>query len=220
LPIAFFDLDKTVISVNSANLWVWDEFRAGRLSYADAAMAGVWLCRYAFGAVSLSGPMREAVAALAGIAEDVFDARVNTFYRRRVAHKVRPGALAALARHRQDGHRCVLLTAASSYLAMRFCRDLELVDYLCSRFEVGDDGKFTGRAVEPMCFGSGKVEIATSYAISHGASLADCVFYSDSYSDMPMLDAVGNSIAVNPDRALRREASRRGWPCVDWGTHL
>ena len=65
-----------------------------------------------------------------------------------------------------------------------------------------------------------KLGYAEAYARARGVSLADCWFYTDSYSDLPVLERIGHPVVVNPDPRLRREAERRGWPVEFWGEAL
>jgi phosphoserine phosphatase len=80
---------------------------------------------------------------------------------------------------------------------------------------VGEDGCFTGE-VEYYAYGPTKAEAVRELARSEGYDLGRCYAYSDSVTDVPMLEAVGNPHAVNPDRALRRVAVARGWPVLDF----
>jgi phosphoserine phosphatase len=68
----------------------------------------------------------------------------------------------------------------------------------------------------PFCYGPGKVQRAERWAAEHGVELEQSYFYTDSLSDLPMLERVGQPRIVNPDPRLRREANRRGWPILDW----
>ncbi|HEY1099304.1 MAG TPA: haloacid dehalogenase-like hydrolase, partial [Myxococcota bacterium] len=92
---------------------------------------------------------------------------------------------------------------------------LQIDGFLANRF-VAVDGVFTGEAYRPLCFGPGKVEHAAVVADKVGVALADCAFYTDSASDLPMLEAVGEPVAVDPDPWLRRIAQRRGWRIERW----
>lgn len=214
--IAFFDLDKTLIPGNSATAWIRYELAAGRVSRLRAVQGLGWILRYSLGAVSIEEQMRSAVARVAGQREAKMIERVADFYQQSVRDTFRPGARATVEHHRARGDRLVLLTSSSNYLSSHVARDLDLDDYLCNRLEVGADGRYTGRPVEPLCFKDGKVTLAKRLAETHGARLADAWFYSDSISDQPMLEAVGNPVAVHPDPRLRRLARKRGWPIVDW----
>ena len=157
-------------------------------------------------------------ATLEGTPEAELAARTEAFYHREVASRVRAGAPAALAAHRARGEPCVLLTTSSTYLSRLVQADLGFDDSLCNRFEVRPDGRFTGAPQEPLCYGAGKVQVAAAWAAARGIRLADCAFYTDSFSDVPMLEAVGRPVAVHPDPRLARLARRRGWPTEDWGT--
>ena len=217
MPVAFFDLDRTLISRNSATLWVRAELRGGFISRRTALRALAWVVRYQLGAADMEVPLRAAVSLVTGMREADIEARTRSFYARDVAHLYRPGGLEAIARHRARGDRLVLLTTSSSYLAAAVADHLRLDGFVCNRMEVDDDGRYTGRPIEPLCFGPGKVELARAYLRGLGAELSSCAFYSDSFSDVPMLDVVGEPAAINPDLRLRRLARRRGWPVLDWG---
>jgi HAD superfamily hydrolase (TIGR01490 family) len=141
--------------------------------------------------------------------------RTLQFYLGEVRSQMRPGARRALEEHRGEGHRLVLLTSSSQYLSEAVSEELRLDGFLCNSFEV-EGGFFTGRAVRPLCFGRGKVDHATRFAKEHGVPLEQCAFYTDSFSDLPMLEAVGEPVVVHPDPRLRRAAKKRGWRIVDW----
>lgn len=217
MPIAFFDLDRTILEKNSGTLWVRSELRDGFISWGQALHASTWIVRYHLGyAADMAEPLRGAIRLLAGTREEDLAERTRRFYEREVRHLVRPGALEVLQQHRDAGHRLVLLTSASVYLSRCVAPDLGIADVLAMRFAV-EGGVFTGEAVEPLCYGAGKAALARELAGTLGEDLADCAFYSDSAVDLPMLEAVGAPVAVNPDQKLARTARKRGWKVVDWG---
>jgi HAD superfamily hydrolase (TIGR01490 family) len=217
MAVAFFDLDRTIISRNSATLWIKFELAEGRITWRQALRAATWVLRYSLGAVDLSEPIRSTVASFRGHRETEVAARTARFHALAVRPLYRPGARAALARHREAGDACVLLTSSSIYVAAAVCDDLGLDGYVCNRFEVDAEGCYTGRPYEPLCFGEGKVVLAERYAAERGVDLRACTFYTDSHSDLPMLEAVGSPVVIDPDPRLRRHARRRGWPVEDWG---
>jgi phosphoserine phosphatase len=124
-------------------------------------------------------------------------------------------ALARVAEHRARGERVALLTGATQYIAEPVARATEIADVICSRLEVVD-GRFTGKMIPPLCFGVGKVAAAEAWARREGVELAATTFYTDSYTDLPMLARVGRPVAVNPDPRLARAARLRGWEILDW----
>ncbi|PTL77397.1 HAD family phosphatase [Vitiosangium sp. GDMCC 1.1324] len=217
MAIAFFDLDKTLLAVNSGSLWVRRELALGHITRMQALRASMWLARYHLGFVAMQDAVREAIRHLQGTGEQHMRERTVRFYAEMVRSQFRPGALRAVEEHRSAGDRLVLLTSSSGYMSELVTRDLSLDAALCNRFEVDASGLHTGRPLGEVCFGEGKRFYAQAYAAEAGVPLSECAFYTDSYSDLPVLEVVGRPVAVHPDRRLRREALRRGWSVVDWG---
>jgi phosphoserine phosphatase len=90
-----------------------------------------------------------------------------------------------------------------------------LDDVLFQGYEVRD-GRLTGAPLLPICYGPGKVEVAQAWARRIGVDVAESTFYTDSFTDLPMLERVRHPFAVHPDPRLRRAARARGWPILDW----
>jgi putative phosphoserine phosphatase/1-acylglycerol-3-phosphate O-acyltransferase len=86
---------------------------------------------------------------------------------------------------------------------------------LCTRYEV-KDGRFTGDFIEPLCYGEGKVIHAERFAREHNIDVDASYFYTDSCTDLPMLERVSYPRVVNPDVRLRWVAKRKGWPILNW----
>lgn len=215
--IAFFDVDKTLLARNTAAMWVRRERRLGNLSLPQALRGAFWAALYELGLVHADDLIRDAARTLKGRRERDIIERTMEFWHAEVSGLIRPGARAAVARHRAQGDRCYLLTSTSCYLSEPVTEVLALDGYLANRFVV-QDGVFTGEMVDPICFGAGKRLHAQACAEQAGVPLQQCSFYTDSLSDLPALVVVGHPVAVNPDPRLRREAQRRGWPIEDWGT--
>lgn len=217
MRLAFFDLDKTILSVNSGSLWVRREVALGYLSKRHALKAMTWLARYHLGFASAQAVVAEAVAHIQGTSAAELKARTERFFYEEVRHTYRPGALEAIKRHRAEGRKLAMLTSSSNYLARLVADELGFDAVLCNHLEVSPDGSHTGKVVGGVCFGAGKLPHALAEATRCGAQLRDATFYTDSYSDLAVLEAVSEPVAVNPDPRLRRHALKRGWQVVDWG---
>jgi HAD superfamily hydrolase (TIGR01490 family) len=214
--IAFFDVDKTLLAVNSATLWVRRELRNGNITRLQALRASFWVGLYGLGLIHADDVIRAAVQTLKGKRErDVLD-RTLEFWDDEVKHTIRPGAREAVRRHKERGELTFLLTSSSNYLSAPIADLLQVDGFLANRFVV-EDGVFTGEAHEPVCYGKGKVAHAAGVAQKLNCTLEESTFYTDSLSDLPMLEAVGHPVVVDPDVRLRRLARRRGWPVEDWG---
>jgi HAD superfamily hydrolase (TIGR01490 family) len=215
--VALFDLDRTLLDCNSGRLWVAAEWREGRISTRDLAWAGYWLARYSLGLDDgLEQVFDTAVASLQGISEDELDSRVRLWFEREVRHRLRPGGLRALEHHRERGDRLVLATSGTLYAARAAQEAYQLDDIVCTRFEVRD-GVFTGR-VSDLAVGAAKADRVREWATEEGVELSSCSFYTDSATDLALLEEVGQPRVVHPDRTLARTARQRGWPILDWGT--
>jgi HAD superfamily hydrolase (TIGR01490 family) len=215
--IAFFDVDKTLLSVNSATLWLNRELRLGHLSRTQVLRAGFWVALYGLGFAKMEDVLARAVKSLHGKSEREVVLRTLAFWQEEVRATIRPGARAAVAAHKASGDLVFLLTSSSNYLSAPISDELSLDGFLANRFVV-QDGAFTGSFYEPLCFGHGKVAHARVAAEKLNVRLEECAFYTDSFSDLPMMEAVGRPVAVHPDPRLRRAAHKRGWPIVDWGS--
>jgi len=213
--IAFFDVDKTVLSVNSAALWVKREFHAGNVTRGQALRAALWLSLYHLGFARLDDVIVTAVRGLRGLKErDVID-RTMAFFRSDIVHYIQPAAREAMAAHKAKGDLVFLLTSSTNYLCAPLGDELLIDGFLANRFAV-EQGVFTGEPEWPLCCGPGKVAHARVVADKLGVSLLECAFYTDSASDLPMLEAVGHPVVVDPDPRLRRIARKRGWPIQRW----
>ncbi len=215
MPIAFFDLDRTVLSVNSGEAWVRRQVREGRLSRWTGVRAVWWIGLYHLGLASLESVLEEAVATVEGEDEAELIARNLLFFEEEVRHTVRAGAHLALQGHRDAGEPRVLLSTSSSLLCDRVAEELGLDGVVCTRLGVAE-GRLTGRAEGPICFGPAKVVLAERWLAERGERLEEATFYTDSMSDLPVLERVARPVVVHPDPRLRRVAAARGWPIQEW----
>ncbi len=214
--VALFDLDRTLLDVNSGRLWVQAEWRAGRLRIRDAAWAAWWLSRYSLGfGEGLEQVFEVAVRSVANSPESLLEARVVDWFEREVRHHLRPGGRDALRAHRDAGDRLVLATSGTQYAARAAARAYGIDEVVCTEIEAVD-GVLTGR-IATLAVGDAKATACECWAAGQGVDLSQAVFYTDSATDIALMERVAEPVAVNPDRALRREALRRGWPIVDWG---
>jgi len=213
---AFFDFDRTLVGVNSGTLWVKSEQRAGRISRWQLLMASMFFLRYHLSLIDMKQAMTRAISTVRGEPEEVLAQRTLDWYRDEVRQYLLPAALEAVEEHRQLGHPLILLTTSSPYLSRAVVDDLGLDDAGSTVFEVDEDGLFTGEVVEPVCYGVGKIENALRIASRHGIDVDASYFYTDSYTDLPMLKKVLHPRVVNPDPRLRRYARKQGWRILEW----
>jgi fatty acyl-CoA reductase len=128
-------------------------------------------------------------------------------------NRIYPGALARLREHKAAGHRVVLLSGAVDFL-LEPMQDLA-DDVLCARL-TEEDGSYTGELSGAPVAGEARARMLASFARRRNLDLSRSYAYADSISDLPMLEAVGNPVAVNPDRRLSAAAGKRGWKVEVW----
>ncbi|MCD6497553.1 MAG: HAD family hydrolase [Deltaproteobacteria bacterium] len=212
---AFFDLDGTLLDGNSGWLWMTSEWRQRRITAKQMFDGTVYVIAYKLGMLDMEQAMAKALETIRGNREESLRTRTHAWFHEQVAHRFSPPGLDAVEWHRAQGHKLVLLTSASLYESEAVASLLKLDHYLCTRYEL-KDGRFTGHYVLPQCFGAGKVVWARAYAQKNDIDLAQSYFYSDSITDLPMLETVGHPMVVNPDLRLRLLGHRRHWPIHSW----
>jgi HAD superfamily hydrolase (TIGR01490 family) len=212
---AFFDLDRTLISGSSAYTLATQARRAGLIPTSEFVRdASSALAFKLFGADDdTTDAVRERILkAVTGMRQSDLQA-LNIEVLPRLMAKLRPEARRLIDRHRHAGRDTYIVSAAPQEIVEPLAYSLGMTSGLGTR-SVVVDGVYTGELAGPFCYGEGKVEAMRELASWHGYDLAQCYAYSDSASDLPMLEAVGHPVAVNPDGRLERHARRNGWPIV------
>jgi HAD superfamily hydrolase (TIGR01490 family) len=212
---AFFDMDKTLLSSSSAVLLVRYMRQRGELARQDVMRFLAAMLRYKMGRLDMIETTRALVRELAGESEAERIAHTRQWFQEQLIDYVTEEGRRWVGGHRRLGHRVALITASPSYTADQLAEHLGMAseDVMATRFEV-EHGLFTGRMLEPMIYGQGKLDAARVYADQHGVDLRHSYFYTDSVADLPLLEMVGYPVAVNPDGPLRKLARNRGWSIV------
>ncbi len=212
---AFFDVDHTLLAVNSGASWLRHAWRTGRVRPLRALQAIVWLVRYRLALLDLEAMTALAASDYRGDSVSALEGEARAWFDRDIVAHVCVEGRARIAEHRASGHLVALLTSGTRFSATPLAELLGVEHVLCTELEE-EDGRLTGRHVPPACAGPGKVVHAERFAAARGVDLAQSYFYTDSFSDLPMLERVGFPRVVNPDPRLRRRARVRGWEVETW----
>ncbi len=213
-PVAFFDIDGTLLGVRSGPLyarWLWREGRVGR---ADLARMALWHALYRVGLLDPEEAVGRIGRILAGRSVEEVRTSCDLWYEKMVRHHLVPGMVRLIEAHRGAGHALAILSSTTRFLAEPLGREVGIEHLLVTGVEIVD-GHLTGQPLRPLCYGDGKIHWAEAFARGCGAALETCWFYTDSITDAPVLERVGHPRVVNPDFLLRRRARQRGWPIVD-----
>jgi len=212
---AFFDVDRTLVACNTGRLFLKDLRRRGEISFMRALQAMGWMLKYHLSLIDLDAVAAIMAEQMRGWSEPEFAERCKRWVEDEILPLLLPSALRQIEHHRREGHLLAILSSSVSYVTKPIADTLGLDEVLSTRFEVAD-GAFTGKLIGPACFGKGKVHWAEEMVARRSIDLQSSFFYTDSYSDLPMLERVGHGVVVNPDPRLKRAAKRRGWPVENW----
>jgi HAD superfamily hydrolase (TIGR01490 family) len=207
---AFFDIDGTLIARNSAALYMRHLRETGQARRRDLARTFYYVGRYKLGLLDVERAIAVSMGWIRGRDETAVRVDCEEWYATTIRPYVFPAMTATVEAHRRAGHVPVLLTSATRYLAGPLAADLGIEHMLVTQLVV-HDGRFTGEAVRPVCYGDGKTYWAERLAATQDRPRAE-LLHTDSITDLPVLERVGEPRIVNPDPRLGRLAARRGWP--------
>jgi HAD superfamily hydrolase (TIGR01490 family) len=216
-PLAFYDLDGTLVASNVVTQYAWFARRQPRRLRAVRKTAKLILSipiLFALDLYSRALFNRVFYREYRGLSEDWLRGAAPVMDREVLQPATFPGAASLIESDRREGYLPVLVTGSLDFALAPLIERLGFHDAVCNCLAF-NGGIATGGLVPPVLAGLAKVDALRALAEKHGVELADCKAYSDSLSDLPMLEAVGHPVAANPDRRLHRIARERGWPIVD-----
>ncbi|MGW4700856.1 HAD family hydrolase [Streptomyces sp. NPDC004285] len=213
---AFFDLDKTVIAKSSTLTFSKSFYRGGLIS-RRAALRTAYI-QFVFLAGGADHDQMERMREyLSALCKGWNVAQVKELVAETLHDLIDPiiydEAASLIEGHHAAGRDVVIVSTSGAEVVEPIGEMLGADRVVATRMVVGEDGCFTGE-VEYYAYGPTKAEAVRELAESEGYDLSRCYAYSDSATDIPMLEAVGHPYAVNPDRTLRREAVAREWPVL------
>jgi HAD superfamily hydrolase (TIGR01490 family) len=212
---AFFDLDKTVIAKSSTLAFSKPFFDQGLINRRTVLKSA-----YAQFLFLMSGADHDQMDRMRSYLTNMCTGwdveQVKSIVGETLHDIVNPLVFAEaaelIADHKLCGRDVVVVSASGEEIVAPIARALGATHAMATQMVV-DDGKYTGE-IAFYCFGEGKAEAIRELAAREGYALEHCYAYSDSVTDVPMLEVVGHPTVVNPDRTLRKEAAARGWPVL------
>ena len=215
---AFLDLDKTVIAKASIAAFGRSFYQGGLINRRLVVRALVSQIVY----LNLGASEQK----LARVRESMLtltkgwdQAQIRAIVREALEETVEPiiyaEALDLIEFHRAQGNRVYLVSASPEEIVEPLAEHLGVDGSIATRAVVDDQGRYTGE-MEFYAYGPFKAEAMRALAETEGLDLAESWAYSDSYTDLPMLEAVGHPVAVNPDRVLAKVAREREWEVMQW----
>ncbi|WP_419307167.1 HAD family hydrolase [Chromohalobacter israelensis] len=211
MSLAIFDLDNTLLDLDSDHAWgefLIEQGAVDATTYRDANER--FYQQYQDGTLNI---MAYLALALKPLAENTPE-QLAAWHQQFMASKIEPHILTRgeelLARHRAKGDRLLIITATNRFITGPIAERLGVDDLIAVEPEI-EAGHYTGRVVGTPSFREGKVERLDAWLAEEDVTLDGAWFYSDSHNDLPLLERVDHPVAVDPDDALREAATQRGW---------
>ncbi len=211
--IAFYDLDHTILRGNSATCLVEESRQRGVMNQKQYRHALYLSIIYKLNLGNPAKMINRMLSWLKGLPEESIKKLCREVFHDSLVNTIRPEILATLEVHRKQNGAVVLLSSASSPICEPVSKHLGLDDVICTHLS-SDNGILNGTTDGKLVYGMEKKHRLLSYCQTHGYDPNDAFYYGDSYTDHHVMKAVGNPVAVSPDRRLLKIATRRNWPIL------
>jgi putative phosphoserine phosphatase/1-acylglycerol-3-phosphate O-acyltransferase len=208
---AFFDVDKTILAENSGTAYLKVLYERGEIDWRMVVFGIGSYLRYKLNLLDIERWVENNSGLFRGRSEALTAREADDLFRNVLLHMIYPDAEKLVRDHVAAGHVVALVSGSTRFVLEPLAAHLGVKHMLCTQLE-SRDGLFTGRVVKPICFGEGKIYWIQQLIERESVDLARSYFYTDSITDVPLLDLVGHPVVVNPDPLLYRRALRRHWP--------
>jgi HAD superfamily hydrolase (TIGR01490 family) len=213
--VAFFDLDLTLITGVSGKILMQQSYKNGIMSTSHIFRGIILSILHKLNLMNPDKIMDKMVSNLKGISESTIENLINKIFDEYFKNAIRVQAKPEIKKHKNNHGKTVILSASLPYICEPLKEILKMDEVICSSLEV-ENGIFTGKPNGNFCFGKEKYLRAIQYCEENNFSFTDAYFYSDSISDLPLLQVVGNPMCVCPDDNLRQIANKCGWTICAW----
>ena len=208
--IAFFDLDRTIISINSGRSLVRYAYEQGLMTRSDLIKGMYLSLLHKLNLLKAAKIVDSMLIWVKGVPEEDLQRVTDKMFETYLMTSFNTGVISEMDFHKKNGGRVVILSSSIRPVCQRVAGHLGIDDVLCSELEI-IDGTYTGHPEGPLCFGKEKTARLIEYCKVMDASPEDAWYYGDAFSDLDVLSIVGNPVCVNPDKKLKRAAIKRGW---------
>lgn len=211
----FFDLDNTLTGKNSGRELIKAACRKGVLPGSVLIRAFILSMAYRLNLRDIPETIRDMASWTRGYPENLLSDLCRETALSGIIPSIYPAAHEEIEYHRKEKADLVLLSSALAPLCGQVALHLGLGSVLCSELEI-TGGRLTGKPKGKFCYGEEKALKLADYCENRHFKPSGAWYYADSYSDIPVLELVGNPVCVNPDRKLLAMARKKGWQVRAW----
>lgn len=213
---AFFDFDDTLIDTNSSKIgfkWLYDNKLISKGFLLKTVIFGTL---YKFRIISDQTMANSLIKFYKNRKLEFFEKQAVDFYEILIKPRLVPKMVRKVQEHKNRGHHLVIVSGSIRYYLEPVAEDLDFDNIISTDLEIGSDGVLTGRPIGKICLNEYKRELAENLAKQEDFDLSNSFAYGDNESDIPLLQMVGNPIAVQPSPKLRKYALKNNWQIINY----
>ncbi|GBU29107.1 phosphoserine phosphatase [Treponema sp. R8-4-B8] len=207
--VHIFDVDHTIVRKTSTEYFVQMALKEKVIRYSQVSHLLIDWVKY-----KLASPnndfIENTVKKLAGLEKDVLESIADSCFKKRIKPNIYTGAKSIIEEALKNGEKVIFATSSFDFIIKPLEQFFGIEGSLACQLEYSQ-GKTTGNLVGYSSFGPKKKTAAVEWMSRNAINPQDVSFYSDSYTDLPLMEYCGNPVAVNPDGILARKAKKRGW---------
>jgi len=214
MALALFDLDNTLLAGDSDYLWgrfLVEQKLVNEEEYDRENKRFLEL--YQQGQLDIFEFAAFAFKPLAANDLDTLNKLHLKFMQEKIVPIMSPKAKALVEQHRQAGDTLIIITATNSFVTAPIAKAFGIDNLIATEPEI-IDGRYSGKITGTPCFQEGKITRLKEWILNKELAFDDCIFYSDSNNDLPLLKQVKNPVAVDPDEKLEAYAKENNWPII------
>lgn len=217
--VAFFDLDNTILNINSGEALLRRAYKNGILSTRKLINTYYLSILYKVNLIDSLEIIEKLAAWLAESAVNDIESLSNEIVEKDLIPAIRSQIITEMQIHKEQGAQLVILSSALASICFPLAKHLGMNAVICSELEIVNQ-HYTGRTKAGFCIKNEKLNRMNQYLLANRYSQEDSFYYADSIDDLPVLDSVGHAVCVNPDKRLEKIARECGWVIHKWGKNL
>jgi len=212
---AFFDLDNTILKINSGESFLRRAYKNGFLSNRRLIHAYCLGILYKFKVIDPLAIIEKLNGWLAKAPVNDIETLCNEIVEKDLIPAIHPEMIPEIKKHKEKGAIVVILSSVIAPVCLRLAEYLEMDSVICSEMEVINQ-RYTGRPIGKFCFRDEKLSRMNQYLHNNNYAHEESYYYADSIDDLPVLQSVGHPVCVNPDKNLEKIAREKNWVILAW----
>jgi HAD superfamily hydrolase (TIGR01490 family) len=212
---AIFDVDDSLLDGNAGTIFTWYLYSEKVMRPDMRSRIPRIIYEYARHRLTEQDMVEVGSRCQQGLYADELRAHAHRCFERHLRKRITAGAIRQIRKHLLSGHFVVVASGSPQYIVEEIGRHLRVHQAVGTRTRIVD-GKATDQIVPPVVFKEGKRAAVETIVERMDLDLARSFLYSDSPADVPLFEAIGNPVVVNPKSPFREVARRRGWEIVEW----